>query len=165
VNGLAKITPTHIARLALVYVRQSTPGQVRAHTESTQRQYGLAAVAAELGWTAQQVVVVDADLGISGRFGSQRQGFRELLSRVGLGEVGAVFGLEVSRLARSSAEFTRLLELARLTDTLLVDADGIYDPMEFNDRLLLGLKGTMSGATRGRTLRVNSPVGGSMSRV
>ncbi|HEV8648202.1 MAG TPA: recombinase family protein [Actinomycetes bacterium] len=164
-NGLAKITPTHIARLALVYVRQSTPGQVRAHTESTQRQYGLAAVAAELGWTAQQVVVVDADLGISGRFGSQRQGFRELLSRVGLGEVGAVFGLEVSRLARSSAEFTRLLELARLTDTLLVDADGIYDPMEFNDRLLLGLKGTMSGATRGRTLRVNSPVGGSMSRV
>jgi len=146
VNGSAKITPAHTSRLALVYVRQSTPGQVRAHTESTQRQYGLAAVAAELGWTAQQVVVVDADLGISGRFGSQRQGFRELLSRVCLGEVGAVFGLEVSRLARSSAEFTRLLELARLTDTLLVDGDGIYDLADVNDRLLLGLKGTMSEA-------------------
>src|SRR6266498_938777 len=144
VNGSAKITPAHTSRLALVYVRQSTPGQVRAHTESTQRQYGLAAVAAELGWTAQQVVVVDADLGISGRFGSQRHGFRELLSRVCLGEVGAVFGLEVSRLARSSAEFSRLLELARLTGTLLVDADGVYDLADVNDRILLGLKGTMS---------------------
>jgi DNA invertase Pin-like site-specific DNA recombinase len=146
VNGQSKITPSHRARLALVYVRQSTLVQVREHTESTARQYGLAAVAIELGWPAASVVVVDADLGSSGRFGSRREGFRELVSQVCLGEVGAVFGLEVSRLARSSAEFTRLLELSRLTDTLLVDGDGVYDLGDVNDRLLLGLKGTMSEA-------------------
>lgn len=145
-NGEGKITPSHRARLALVYVRQSTLVQVREHTESTARQYGLATAAVGLGWTPQDVVVVDADLGISGRFGSEREGFRQLLSRVCLGEVGAVFGLEVSRLARSSAEFTRLVELARLTDTLLVDADGVYDLADVNDRLLLGHKGTMSEA-------------------
>src|SRR6266545_2149158 len=146
VNGDAKITATHRARAALIYVRQSTLVQVREHTESTVRQYGLVELAIGLGWAPEQVVVVDADLGLSGRFGSQRQGFRELISRVCLGKVGAVFGLEVSRLARSSAEFTRLLELARLTDTLLVDADGVYDLADVNDRLLLGLKGTMSEA-------------------
>ena len=145
-NGEGKITPSHRARLALVYVRQSTLVQVREHTESTARQYGLATAAVGLGWAPQDVVVVDADLGISGRFGSEREGFRQLISRVCLGEVGAVFGLEVSRLARSSAEFTRLVELARLTDTLLVDADGVYDLADVNDRLLLGLKGTMSEA-------------------
>jgi DNA invertase Pin-like site-specific DNA recombinase len=145
-NGHAKITPSHRARTALVYVRQSTLVQVRDHTESTTRQYGLAQVAVRLGWAPDEVVVVDADLGLSGRFGSQREGFRELISRVCLGEVGAVFGLEVSRLARSSAEFARLLELARLTDTLLVDGDGVYDLADVNDRLLLGLKGTMSEA-------------------
>jgi DNA invertase Pin-like site-specific DNA recombinase len=146
VNSQSKIGPSHRARLAVVYVRQSTAAQVRQHTESTTRQYGLAAAAVELGWPPEQVVVVDADLGTSGRFGNQRQGFRELVSRVCLGEVGAVFGLEVSRLARSSAEFARLLELSRLTDTLLVDGDGVYDLSDVNDRLLLGLKGTMSEA-------------------
>lgn len=141
-----KITSSHRARLALVYVRQSTLMQVREHTESTARQYGLAEVAVRLGWTAEQVVVVDADLGVSGRFGVARDGFRELMSRVCLGEVGAILGLEVSRLARSSAEFTRLLELARLTNTLLIDSDGVYDLGNINDRLLLGLKSTMSEA-------------------
>ncbi|MFC4855992.1 recombinase family protein [Actinophytocola glycyrrhizae] len=124
VNGASKITTEHRARSAVVYVRQSTVMQVREHAESTARQYGLSAVAVELGWTAEQVIVVDADLGVSGRFGSERDGFREMISRVCLGEVGAIFGLEVSRLARSSAEFARLLELARLADTLLIDGDG-----------------------------------------
>ncbi|MGC7097662.1 recombinase family protein [Amycolatopsis lurida] len=146
VNGASKITTEHRARSAVVYVRQSTLIQVREHSESTARQYGLSAVAVELGWTAEQVLVVDADLGVSGRFGSERDGFRELISRVCLGEVGAIFGLEVSRLARSSAEFARLLELARLTDTLLIDGDGVYDLGDVNDRLLLGLKGSMSEA-------------------
>jgi DNA invertase Pin-like site-specific DNA recombinase len=91
-------------------------------------------------------VVIDTDLGVSGRYGSDRGRFREIVARVCLGEVGAVFGLEVSRLARSSAEFTRLLELARLTDTLVIDTDGVYDLADFNDRLLLGLKGSMSEA-------------------
>jgi DNA invertase Pin-like site-specific DNA recombinase len=144
VNGESKISRSHLARAAVVYVRQSTLVQVRDHAESTARQYGLAGVAVGLGWAAEDVVVVDADLGVSGRFGADRDGFRQLVARVCLGEVGAVFGLEVSRLARSSAEFTRLLELARLTDTLLVDGDGVYDLGDVNDRILLGLKGTMS---------------------
>lgn len=143
-NGESKITGEHRSRCAVVYVRQSTMVQVRDHTESTARQYGLAEVAIALGWTQEQVVVIDADLGISGRFGVDRAGFREVLSRVCLGEVGAILGLEVSRLARSSAEFARLLELARLTDTLLIDGDGVYDLRDVNDRLLLGLKGSMS---------------------
>jgi DNA invertase Pin-like site-specific DNA recombinase len=146
VNGASKITTEHRSRSAVVYVRQSTAMQVREHAESTARQYGLSDVAVGLGWTAEQVIVVDADLGVSGRFGSERDGFRELISRVCLGEVGAIFGLEVSRLARSSAEFARLLELARLTDTLLIDGDGVYDLSDVNDRLLLGLKGSMSEA-------------------
>ena len=120
--------------------------QVRDHGESTARQYALAQLAVTLGWTAEQVTVIDSDLGISGRFGTERGGFREIVAKVCLGEVGAVFGLEVSRLARSSAEFARLLELARLTDTLVIDADGAYDLTDFNDRLLLGLKGSMSEA-------------------
>jgi len=127
VNGQMKITASHRSRTALVYLRQSTMLQVRDHTESTARQYALADVAASLGWPAENVVVIDADLGVSGRFGSERGGFREVVARVCLGEVGAVFGLEVSRLARSNAEFARLLELARLTDTLVVDGDGVYD--------------------------------------
>lgn len=140
----SKITASHRARLAVVYVRQSTFVQVREHTESTTRQYGLAAVAVEMGWAPGGVLVVDADLGVSGRFGSHRDGFTELVSRVCRGEVGAILGLEVSRLARSSGEFARLMELARLTDTLLID--GVYDLSDVNDRLLLGLKGSMSEA-------------------
>ena len=145
-RSASKITGSHRGRLAVVYVRQSSLVQVREHTESTTRQYGLAATAVEMGWAPGGVLVVDADLGVSGRFGAQRDGFTELLSRVCRGEVGAIFGLEVSRLARSSGEFARLLELARLTDTLLVDADGVYDLSDVNDRLLLGLKGSMSEA-------------------
>ena len=131
-NGETKITASHRARRALIYIRQSTMLQVRDHGESTARQYALAELAVELGWPAEQVTVIDCDLGISGRFGSERGGFREIVAKVCLGEVGAVFGLEVSRLARSSAQFARLLELARLTDALVIDADGAYDLTDFN---------------------------------
>ena len=141
-----KIRATHLERTAIVYVRQSTPAQVRDNPESRARQYALAEQAAQLGWPASKIEVIDADLGISGRSAERRSGFREVVSRVCLGEVGAIFGLEVSRLARSNADFARLLELARLTDTLVIDTDGMYDLREFNDRLLLGLKGAMSEA-------------------
>jgi DNA invertase Pin-like site-specific DNA recombinase len=146
VGPSVKITSDHRQRLAVIYVRQSTLAQVRDHGESTQRQYALTAEAERLGWPAEQVVVIDADLGVSGRGGSGRTGFKELVGRVCCGEVGAVFGLEVSRLARSTADLQRLLELCSLTDTLIVDGDGVYDLAAFNDRLLLGLKGTMSEA-------------------
>jgi len=145
-KGVEKITAGHRNRTAVVYIRQSTLVQVRDHVESTARQYDLARRAVELGWAAVDVVVLDEDIGVSGAFGKNRSGFRELVSRVCLGGVGAVLGLEVSRLARSSAEFARLLELARLTDTLVIDADGVYDLRDVNDRLLLGLKGTLSEA-------------------
>src|SRR4051812_47030185 len=141
-----KIERRHLERAAVVYVRQSTLAQVREHAESTARQYALAEQAVALGWDRPDVTVIDADLGVSGRSTEGRDGFRALVSRVCLGEVGAIFGLEISRLARSSADLSRLLELARLTDTLLVDGDGVYDLTDFNDRLLLGLKGTMSEA-------------------
>jgi DNA invertase Pin-like site-specific DNA recombinase len=141
-----KISAAHLERLAVVYVRQSTVAQVRQHTESTQRQYALVQEAGRLGWPSSRVEVIDADLGLSGRSTDGRSGFRELVGRVCVGEVGAILGLEVSRLARSSADLQRLLELCRLTDTLVIDADGIYDLQDFNDRLLLGLKGTMSEA-------------------
>ncbi len=137
---------SHLERTAVVYVRQSSLAQVREHTESTARQYALADQAVALGWDRGNVQVIDADLGISGRSTEGRDGFRALVSRVCLGEVGAIFGWEISRLARSSADLSRLLELARLTDTLLIDGDGLYDLADFNDRLLLGLKGTMSEA-------------------
>jgi DNA invertase Pin-like site-specific DNA recombinase len=145
-SGPSTITRRHLDRLAVVYVRQSTLTQVREHTESTARQYGLAEEAGRLGWEAAQVVVIDVDLGVSGRSGSGRVGFQELVSRVCLGEVGAILGLEVSRLARNSADLQRLLEFCSLSDTLIIDADGVYDLQNFNDRLLLGLKGTMSEA-------------------
>ena len=141
-----KITATHLERLAVVYVRQSSIAQVREHTESTARQYALVQEAARLGWSAERISVIDADLGVSGRTASARSGFKELVGRVCVGEVGAILGLEVSRLARSSADLQRLLELCALTDTLIIDSDGIYDLGSFNDRLLLGLKGTMSEA-------------------
>ncbi|MEV6537091.1 recombinase family protein [Streptomyces sp. NPDC051639] len=145
-SGSQKITSSHRSRLALIYVRQSTLLQVRENTESTARQYGLAERARQLGWAESDITVVDTDLGVSGRFSGLRAGFQQLVARVCLGEIGAVFGLEVSRLARSSAEFGRLLEFARLTDTLLIDGDGVYDLGDFNDRLVLGLKSTMSEA-------------------
>lgn len=145
-SGPSKITSGHLDRLAVVYIRQSTLAQVRENTESTARQYAQAEAATRLGWDSSKVVVIDADLGHSGRSASGRSGFKELVSRVCLGEVGAVFGLEISRLARSSADLQRLLEFCSITDTLIVDADGTYDLQSFNDRLLLGLKGTMSEA-------------------
>jgi len=146
VSVQAKVTSAHRQRLAVVYVRQSTLAQVRENTQSTERQYALAGEAERLGWERERVVVIDADLGVSGRSATERAGFKELVGRVCVGEVGAIFGLEVSRLARSSADLQRLLELCGLTDTLIVDADGIYDLRSFNDRLLVGLKGTMSEA-------------------
>jgi DNA invertase Pin-like site-specific DNA recombinase len=145
-RGGQKITSSHLNRTAMIYLRQSTLMQVREHGESTARQYGLAGDAARLGWAAGRIEVIDCDLGLSGRTATHREGFRELLGRVCAGEVGAVFGLEISRLARSSADLSRLLEIARLTDTLVIDADGIYDLADINDRLLLGLKGQMSEA-------------------
>ncbi len=145
-SGLGSITSRHLERLAVVYVRQSTLAQVRDNTESTARQYGLAAEASRLGWDVAKVLTIDSDLGLSGRSAGGRGGFQELVSRVCLGEVGAILGLEVSRLARSSADLQRLVEFCSLTDTLIIDADGVYDLRVFNDRLLLGLKGTMSEA-------------------
>jgi len=146
VNGEHKITSGHRARTALVYLRQSTLVQVREHTESTMRQYALAGTAVGLGWAPGDVEVIDRDLGLSGTSAAHRAGFRELMSRVCLGEVGAVIGLEVSRLARSNADLARLAEMARLTGTLLIDSDGVYDLSDFNDWLVLGLKSTMSQA-------------------
>jgi DNA invertase Pin-like site-specific DNA recombinase len=145
-RGETKISCSHLDRAAVIYLRQSTLMQVREHGESTARQYGLAGEAARLGWAAARIEVIDCDLGLSGRTATHREGFRDLLGRVCAGEAGAVFGLEISRLARSSADLSRLLEVARLTDTLVVDADGIYDLADINDRLLLGLKGQMSEA-------------------
>ncbi len=143
-----KISSSHVERVAIVYLRQSSPRQVRENFRSTERQYALAEEAARLGWEAERIVVVDWDLGISGRFSDlqARKGYKQLVARVCLGEVGAIFGLEVSRLARSNAETQRLLEFCALTDTLVVDTDGVYDLKDFNDRLLLGLKSQMSEA-------------------
>ena len=144
IRGEQKVTRSHLERAAIVYVRQSTLMQVREHTESTLRQYDLAAQAARLGWAAGDIEVIDADLGLSGRSATHRDGFKQLVAQVCLGEVGAVFGLEVSRLARSNADLARLLELARLTATLVIDSNGVYDLSGINDRLLLGLKSQMS---------------------
>jgi DNA invertase Pin-like site-specific DNA recombinase len=145
-NDLTKIGASHLNRAAYVYLRQSTAAQVEHNRESTQRQYALAAKAAALGWSAQQVVVIDEDLGLSGSGVVERSGFARLTAEVALRHVGIVLGLEVSRLARNNADWYRLLDLCGLTDTLIGDADGVYHPAMFNDRLLLGLKGTMSEA-------------------
>jgi DNA invertase Pin-like site-specific DNA recombinase len=145
-NDLAKIGPSHLCRAAYVYLRQSTAAQVEHNRESTQRQYALAARATALGWPTHQVVVIDEDLGLSGSGVVERSGFARLTAEVALRHVGIVLGLEVSRLARNNADWYRLLDLCGLTDTLIGDADGIYHPVMFNDRLLLGLKGTMSEA-------------------
>jgi DNA invertase Pin-like site-specific DNA recombinase len=145
-RGENKITASHRSRTCLVYVRQSTMAQVRGNTESTARQYGLAGEATRLGWAASDIEVIDTDLGLSGRSADNRIGFKEIIARVCLGEVGAIFGLEVSRLARSNADLAKLLELARLTDTLVIDTDGVYDLADYSDRLILGFKSQMSEA-------------------
>ena len=141
-----KLRAWHRERLAVVYVRQSTAQQVLAHQESTRLQYGLVARAEALGWLPERVLVIDDDLGKSGTSATDRAGFQRLVSEVGLGHVGLILGVEMSRLARSNADWHRLLEVCALFGTCIADLDGIYDPTQYNDRLLLGLKGTLSEA-------------------
>ena len=141
-----KVQARHRDRHAIVYVRQSTMRQVQRHQESTLLQYALADRACQLGWARGQVVVIDDDLGRSASSALDRPGFQRLVAEVGFGHVGLVLGIEVSRLARSCRDWHQLLEMCALFDTLIADADGIYDPTTYNDRLLLGLKGTMSEA-------------------
>ena len=141
-----KIGGRHRDRLAVVYVRQSTLQQVGRHPESTRLQYALAERAQQLGWAPERVVVIDDDLGRSGASAAVRPGFQRLVAEVGLGRVGLVLGVEMSRLARSCRDWHQLLEICALFDTLIADSDGVLDPAAYNDRLLLGLKGTMSEA-------------------
>jgi DNA invertase Pin-like site-specific DNA recombinase len=140
------IRPTHLERQAFIYVRQSTLFQVREHTASTARQYDLAPRAQDLGWPRKHITIIDQDQGHSGASTAGRDGFQSLIAEVGLGHAGAVLSLEVSRLARASSDWYRLLEICALTATLVIDAEGVYDPGQYNDRLLLGFKGTMSEA-------------------
>jgi len=141
-----KITSRHVARAACVYVRQSTATQVERNRESTTRQYQLVDRAVELGWRRDHVRVIDEDLGVSGAGTARREGFELMASEVALGRVGLILAIEVSRVARNNAEWYRLLDFCGLTDTLIGDEDGLYHPGLYNDRLLLGLKGTMSEA-------------------
>ncbi|HUP22452.1 MAG TPA: recombinase family protein [Thermoanaerobaculia bacterium] len=144
-NDSTKVTSRHLARRAYLYVRQSTLRQVVEHEEGRLRQYQLRERARQLGWPEHHIQVIDCDLGQSGA-SSNREGFQQLVAEVGLGKAGLVMGLEVSRLARNSTDWHRLLEICALSDTLILDEDGVYDPQQFNDRLLLGLKGTISEA-------------------
>jgi len=145
-NATTKLTEQHRQKPAYIYVRQSTLGQVRWHQESTERQYALREKALSLGWPAESVVMLDGDLGRSGAQTTGRKDFQRLVADVSKGEVGAVFALEASRLARSSLEWHRLIELCAMTVTAVIDEDGCYDPGDFNDALLLGMKGTMAQA-------------------
>ena len=141
-----KITRQHQERLAIVYIRQSTPQQVERNQESTKLQYALVDRAFQFGWARETIVTIDDDLGRSGSTIEGRLGFQRLVAEVGLGHVGLVLGVEMSRLARSCRDWHQLLEICALFDTLIADVDGVYDPANYNDRLLLGLKGTMSEA-------------------
>ena len=145
-NGSTKILSTHLNRQAVVYLRQSDPKQVRQNRESAINQRALQERLRELGWKKEQISVIDGDQGTSGRHSAGRESFQKLVADVGLGKMGIILGYEVSRLARNNADWHRLLELCALFDTLIGDSDGIYHPRDFNDRLLLGLKGTMSEA-------------------
>jgi len=145
-RGSADHGAAHLKRNAYLYVRQSTPRRVLENSQSTARQYALPQRATALGWPEEQIVVIDSDLGQSGSSAVDRAGFQKLVAEVSLGHAGLVLGLEVSRLARNSTDWHRLLELCACADTLILDEDGIYNPARFNDRLLLGLKGTMSEA-------------------
>ncbi len=142
----SKVSDRQLTRLAVVYVRQSSMQQVADHQESTRLQYALVDRAASLGWPASRVVVIDEDLGRSGASAVGRSGFQRLVTEIGLDHVGLVLGIEMSRLARSGKDWYQLLELCALSGALLADTDGVYDPAEHNDRLLLGLKGTMAEA-------------------
>ncbi|MGH8533755.1 MAG: recombinase family protein, partial [Gammaproteobacteria bacterium] len=141
-----KIAEHHLKRRACIYVRQSTMAQVRFHQESTERQYALCEKALELGWSPAAIRTLERDLGVSGAQMTGREDFKTLVADVSMGQVGAVFALEASRLARSSLDWHRLIELCALTETLVIDEDGCYDPADFNDGLLLGLKGTLAQA-------------------
>jgi DNA invertase Pin-like site-specific DNA recombinase len=145
-SDASKVTSSHTHRAAVIYVRQSSPAQVEHNRESTERQYALVHRAVDLGWDREQVTIIDEDLGLSGSGIAKRAGFARLAADVALAKVGIVLGLEVSRLARNNADWYRLLDLCGMTDTLIGDADGVYHPALFNDRLVLGLKGTMSEA-------------------
>ena len=145
-NESLKVQPHHLERGAYLYVRQSSMRQVIENVESTKRQYALRGRAIALGWRDDQIIVIDNDQGESGASAAWREGFQRLVTDVGMGHAGIVMGLEVSRLARNNADWHRLLEICALADTLILDEDGVYDPASFNDRLLLGLKGTMSEA-------------------
>ena len=138
--GMGKIRPSHREGLAVVYVRQSTPQQVTGNRESTELQYALAQQAVALGWPQERVLIIDEDQGRSAQSAEGRLGFQRLLAEVGLDHVGLVLGIEMSRLARSCKDWHQLLELCALFRTLLADQDGLYDPTDFNDRSLLGLK-------------------------
>src|SRR6478752_6533169 len=140
----AKIQFVHWNKLAMVYVRQSSPQQVLENRESTLRQYALAQFAQRLGWPAERVVVVDEDQGQSGRSAVNRSGFQRLMTEVSLNHVGVVLGLELSRLSRSNKDWHQLIDVCGIFSTLLCDQDGVYDPLDTNDRLLLGMKGAMS---------------------
>ncbi len=140
-----KIAARHREGRAYVYVRQSTPRQVQQHRESQRNQYALVQRAVALGWIPERVHVIDADLGQSGQDGARR-GFQELVAEVSLGQVGIILAYEASRLARNNADWYRLLDLATVVGTLIADADGVYDPRQYNDRLLLGLRGMLSEA-------------------
>ena len=141
-----KIKPDHLQRTAYIYIRQSTAAQVEFNRESTERQYKLKDRAIELGWPVQQIRVIDQDLAQSGSSSSHRKGFGEMISEVALGKVGLILSIEVSRVARNNSDWYRLLDLCSVTNTLIGDSDGLYHPGLFNDRLLLGMKGTMAEA-------------------
>src|SRR6266853_3784410 len=143
---ISKIADRHLSRQACIYIRQSTMGQVRFNQESTERQYNLVSKAQALGWSPQQIRILDRDLGQSGAQTTNREDFKTLVSDVAMGQVGAIFSLEASRLARSNQDWHRLLELCSVTDTLVIDEDGCYNPADFNDGLVLGLKGTFAQA-------------------
>ena len=139
----SKIADQHLSRVACIYIRQSTQGQVRFNQESTERQYNLKNKAQSLGWSPERIRILDRDLGQSGARTTNREDFKTLVSDVAMGQVGAIFSLEASRLARSNKDWHRLLELCAITSTLVIDEDGCYDPSEFNDSLVLGMKGTL----------------------
>src|SRR3954454_6678873 len=143
-RSTSKIRDQHLDRLAMVYVRQSSPQQVIENRESRERQYALAQFAQRLGWPAERVVIIDEDQGQSGKSTLNRSGFQRLMTEVSLNHVGIVLGLELSRLSRSNKDWHQLIDVCGIFSTLLCDQDGVYDPLDTNDRLLLGMKGAMS---------------------
>src|SRR6202790_2463504 len=143
---ISKIADRHLSRQACIYIRQSTSGQVRFNQESTERQYNLANKAKSMGWNPEQIRIPDRDLGQSGARATNREDFKTLVSDVAMGQVGAIFSLESSRLARSNKDWHRLLELGAVTNPSVFDGDGCYDPSDFNDSLVLGMKGTFAQA-------------------